>query len=41
MYLARPEVVATLGVAGHVWQDCDRGVALAFELDGDWMQVSA
>ena len=37
-YLARPEVQAALGVTGHKWADCDRGVALGFELDGDWMQ---
>ena len=37
-YLARPEVQAKLGVTGHKWADCDRGVALGFELDGDWMQ---
>ena len=36
-YLARPEVVAYLGVAGHKWQDCNRAVAVAFELGGDWM----
>ena len=37
-YLARPEVQAKLGVTGHKWADCDRGVTLGFELDGDWMQ---
>ena len=36
-YLARPEVVAYLGVAGHKWQDCNHAVAIAFELGGDWM----
>lgn len=36
-YLARPEVVSTLGVQGHKWSDCDHIVALPFELLGDWM----
>ena len=38
-YLARPDVQSALGVAGHEWSDCNRGVALGFELDGDWMHA--
>ena len=37
-YLAKPEVKATLGVdADRKWADCNRAVALSFELAGDWM----
>jgi cathepsin A (carboxypeptidase C) len=36
-YLSRPEVVQYLGVEGHKWTDCNHGVAIGFELDGDWM----
>jgi cathepsin A (carboxypeptidase C) len=38
IYLARPDVQATLGVAGHKWSDCNHAVAIAFELSGDWMK---
>jgi len=38
-YLERPDVKAALGVpAGRHWADCNRAVALSFELSGDWMQ---
>jgi cathepsin A (carboxypeptidase C) len=37
-YLDRPEVRATLGVGNRKWSDCNHLVAMAFELDGDWMQ---
>eukprot|EP00992_Anisonema_acinus_P000799 TRINITY_DN10288_c0_g1_i2.p4 TRINITY_DN10288_c0_g1~~TRINITY_DN10288_c0_g1_i2.p4 ORF type:complete len:431 (-),score=106.72 TRINITY_DN10288_c0_g1_i2:1265-2557(-) len=37
-FLARPEVQAALGVTGHKWSDCNRAVALMFELSGDWMR---
>lgn len=37
-YLARPEVQKTLGVTGRKWTDCNRAVALEFELAGDWMK---
>merc|ERR1711977_167587 len=37
-YLDRPEVRAALGVGNRKWSDCNRAVAMAFELDGDWMQ---
>ena len=37
-YLKRPDVQAALGVTGHKWSDCNHGVAIGFELDGDWMQ---
>ncbi|KAL1500122.1 hypothetical protein AB1Y20_012795 [Prymnesium parvum] len=37
-YLNRPEVRAALGVGTHRWRDCNREVALMFELSGDWMQ---
>ena len=37
-YLERPEVKAALGVdPKRKWSDCNRGVAIGFELDGDWM----
>jgi hypothetical protein len=36
-YLERPEVVATLGVKGRKWSDCNHVVAIEFELAGDWM----
>ena len=37
-YLARPEVLAGLGIPPHVkWSDCNHAVAISFELDGDWM----
>ena len=37
--LARPEVKAALGVdPKRRWSDCNRAVALAFELTGDWMR---
>ena len=38
VYLKKPEVQAALGVKGRTWSDCNRAVALAFELAGDWMQ---
>ena len=38
-YLAKPDVQQALGVTGHKWSDCNRGVAIGFELDGDWMQA--
>lgn len=37
-YLSRPEVQKALGVTGRRWQDCNRAVAVAFELSGDWMK---
>ena len=37
-YLAKPDVQSALGVTGHKWSDCNRAVALSFELSGDWMQ---
>ena len=37
-YLDRPEVRAILGVGERKWSDCNHLVAMAFELDGDWMQ---
>ena len=38
-YLARPEVMSAIGVSSkHSWSDCNRGVAMAFELAGDWMK---
>jgi len=37
-YLDRPEVRSALGVGSRTWSDCNRAVALAFELSGDWMQ---
>jgi cathepsin A (carboxypeptidase C) len=37
VYLDRPEVRAALGVGSRKWQDCNRAVALEFELAGDWM----
>jgi len=37
-YLSRPEVQKTLGVQGRKWADCNRVVALEFELAGDWMK---
>jgi len=38
-FLSRPEVLKTLGVdpSKAKWQDCNRAVALEFELAGDWM----
>ena len=37
-YLKRPEVLSALGVdPKHAWSDCNRVVALEFELTGDWM----
>ena len=41
VYLAQPEVQKALGVdASHSkWSDCNRAVAMAFELAGDWMQA--
>jgi len=37
-YLKRPEVLSALGVdPKHKWSDCNRAVALSFELGGDWM----
>ena len=38
-YLAKPDVQSALGVTGHKWSDCNHGVAIGFELDGDWMQA--
>ena len=29
--------MATLGVKGHKWSDCNHVVAIEFELAGDWM----
>lgn len=29
---------AALGVGSRKWSDCNRGVAMAFELSGDWMK---
>ena len=38
-FLARPEVQDAIGVNPHRrWEDCNRGIALMFELSGDWMQ---
>mmetsp|Transcript_30500 Transcript_30500/g.51574 ORF Transcript_30500/g.51574 Transcript_30500/m.51574 type:complete len:443 (+) Transcript_30500:56-1384(+) len=37
VYLGRPEVQKALGVEGKKWSDCNRAVAMAFELAGDWM----
>jgi len=38
VYLERPEVKAALNVdAKRKWSDCNRAVAVGFELDGDWM----
>jgi len=37
-YLQKPDVQAKLGVTGHKWADCNRGVTIGFELDGDWMK---
>ena len=36
-YLARQDIRAQLGVGNHSWSDCNRAVALPFELGGDWM----
>jgi len=37
-FLSRPEVLKILGVdPSHKWQDCNRAVAIEFELAGDWM----
>lgn len=36
-YLGRPEVKKALGVGTRKWTDCNRAVALEFELAGDWM----
>jgi len=36
-YLSRPDVMKTLGV-DRKWEDCNRAIALSFELSGDWMQ---
>ena len=37
-YLSRADVRKQLGVpADRHWSDCNRAVALAFELSGDWM----
>lgn len=37
-FLAKPDVIATLGVEGHSWSDCNRAVTIFFELSGDWMK---
>eukprot|EP00657_Telonema_sp_P-1_P005590 TRINITY_DN23072_c0_g1_i1.p1 TRINITY_DN23072_c0_g1~~TRINITY_DN23072_c0_g1_i1.p1 ORF type:complete len:281 (-),score=70.93 TRINITY_DN23072_c0_g1_i1:143-985(-) len=37
-YLDSPAVRSALGVGTRKWSDCNRLVAMAFELDGDWMQ---
>merc|ERR1719478_1711446 len=37
-YLDRPEVRATLGVGKRKGSDCNRAVAMEFELAGDWMK---
>merc|ERR550537_1421138 len=38
-FLDQPEVKAAIGVpANRHWADCNRAVALSFELSGDWMQ---
>ncbi|KAK3280824.1 hypothetical protein CYMTET_11358 [Cymbomonas tetramitiformis] len=37
VYLGRPEVQKALGVGSRKWSDCNREVALMFELAGDWM----
>lgn len=38
-FLARADVKTALGVpANRHWSDCNRAVALSFELSGDWMQ---
>merc|ERR1711977_467363 len=34
-YLGRPEVQKALGVGKRKWSDCNRAVALEFELAGD------
>jgi carboxypeptidase C (cathepsin A) len=36
-YLGRPEVRAALGVGTRKWTDCNKAVAIEFELAGDWM----
>jgi len=38
-YLDRPEVRTALGVGSRTWESCNRGVAMEFELAGDWMQA--
>jgi cathepsin A (carboxypeptidase C) len=38
-YLDTPEVRTTLGVGNRKWSDCNRAVAMAFELAGDWMKA--
>jgi cathepsin A (carboxypeptidase C) len=39
-YLAKPEVLAAIGVDGskHKWSDCNKLVTIGFELAGDWMK---
>jgi cathepsin A (carboxypeptidase C) len=37
-YLSRADVQTILGVSGRKWSDCNRAVALEFELAGDWMR---
>ena len=38
-YLDRAEVKEALGIdQKRQWSDCNRAVALSFELSGDWMQ---
>jgi len=36
-FLGLPQVRAALGVGSRKWSDCNRGVAMSFELSGDWM----
>jgi cathepsin A (carboxypeptidase C) len=36
-YLARTDVRQQLGVGTRKWSDCNRAVAIEFELAGDWM----
>jgi len=37
-YLDMDSVKEQLGTQGHKWADCNRAVAMAFELSGDWMK---
>jgi len=37
-FLKKPDVIKYLGVQGHPWTDCNRAVAIEFELGGDWMK---
>lgn len=37
-FLKKPEIIKYLGVEGHTWSDCNRAVAIEFELGGDWMR---